>query len=270
MDNYNIKNKATILNIKSFEDLSSNFGNELPYPQKHLISRLNSLRGFINVFHYSWKIEGYFNTKKNVIFLNDIIARMMITFPAAKIEKVSIQEIKEESFLKLKDFQNLKSIKSRILNYEKTQKIQCEDQTFWALKLYFEQMIKNDNLSYQHFEDFALNNFIDKAKDRSTLKAKCRNIYNYYCEKDFKLFCEYKRKMNDQELIMTRSNNMKKVNELQARNNRTLVVNAITGLYQNEYRTKKGEWNISKLSKNLNLSRNTIYKYLEEFKQNLF
>lgn len=267
MNNYNIKNKCTILNIKSYEDLSGNFGNELPYPQKHLISKLASLRGFINVFNYSWKIEGYFNTKKNVIFLNDIIARMMITFPAAKIEKVSIQEIKEESFLKLKDFQNLKSIKSRILNYEKTQKIECEDQVFWCLKLYFEQMIKNDNLSYQHLEDFAFNNFIDKAKDRSTLKAKCRNIYNYYCEKDFKVFCEYKRKLSDEELQMTRSNNMKKVNELQARNNRTLVINAITGLYQNEYKTKKGEWNISKLSKNLNLSRNTVYKYLTEFQQ---
>lgn len=268
MDNYNIKNKATILNIKSFEDLSPNFGNELPYPQKHFISQLTSLRGFINVFQYSYIIDGYFNTKKNILFLNDIIARMMITFPSANIEKVSTIEIKKESnSLKLKDFQNLKSIQSRILNYEKIQKIECEDQVFWALKLYFEQMIKNDNLSYQHFEDFALNNFIDKAKDRSTLKAKCRNIYNYYSEKDFKLFCEYKRKLSDEGLKMTRSNNMKKVNELQVRNNRTLVINAITGLYQNEYKSKSGEWNISKLSKNLNLSRNTIYKYLEEFKQ---
>lgn len=271
MINYNINNKSTILNIKSYEDLSSDFGNLLPYPQKHYINHLTKLRGFINVYTYSWVLEGFFNTKKNVNFLNDIVARMMITFPNAKIEKVSQIEIKnnEEQLnsLKLKHFQNLKSIQSRIYNYEKVQKIQCEDQTFWALKLYFEQMIKNDNLSYQHLLDFAIHNFSDKSKDRSTLKAKCRNIYNYYAHRDFKIFCEYKRKLNDKELSMTRSKNMKKVNDLQSRENRTLVVNAITGLYQNEYKTKKGEWNISKLSKALNLSRNTIYKYLLEFQQ---
>ena len=253
-----------MLNIKSYEDLSSNFGNELPYPQKHLISKLTSLRGFINVFQYSYTIDGYFNTKKNVLFLNDIIARMMITFPSANIEKVSIIEItKEGNSLKLKDFQNLKSIKSRILNYEKTQKIQCEDQTFWALKLYFEQMIKNDNLSYQHFEDFAFNNFIDKAKDRSTLKAKCRNIYNYYCEKDFKLFCEYKRKYTDKELQMTRAANMKKLKDKQKEKSFKLISSLLTGLYSNEYKKPNGKWNITKIAEDTKLHRNTITNHLK-------
>ena len=272
MHNYNTKKLKTLLYIKSYDDLSSSFGNELPYPQKVDQVLMTALRKHRLKYIYMFAIDGTFQTNRGVFFLNDIIARMMITFPDSYIEKVDqkIRTIKDDKIpLRLKHFQNLKSIPcASKKHFEKAQRLDTQDQVFWALKLHFEQSIRHGNLSYDSLYDFALTNFIDRCKDRSTLKAKCRGIWNYYCERDFQIFCEYQRKYTDEELKMTRSKNMKKVNDLQSRENRTLVINAITGLYAEEYKSKKGEWNISKLSKSLNLARNTIYKYLMEFQQN--
>jgi len=61
---------------------------------------------------------------------------------------------------------------------------------------------------------------------------------------------------------MTRKAHITKINKAKAKQVETLIINATTGLLKDEYKKKNGEWNISKLANDLNLSRTTIYKYL--------
>lgn len=267
MHNYNTKKLKTLLYIKSYDDLSSSFGNELPYPQKVDQVLMTSLRKHRLKYIYMFAIDGTFQTNRGVFFLNDIIARMMITFPNSYIEKVDqkIRTIKDDKIpLKLKHFQNLKSIPCAAKkHFEKAQRLDTQDQVFWALKLHFEQSIRYGNLSYESLYDFALTNFIDRCKDRSTLKAKCRGIWNYYCERDFQIFCEYQRKYTDEELKMTRAANMKKLKDKQKEKSFKLISTLLTGLYSNEYKKPNGKWNITKLAEDTKLHRNTITNHLK-------
>lgn len=270
MNNYKQINFNTCLDMRFNEDVSSELGNMLPYPHKHYVNLQTSILGNKNVYTYCYVLDGTFNTRKGIEFINDIVARMMISFPNVEVVKYKYYIEDEEKHkhltpLKLKHFQNLKSIQSKIVNFEKAQSLNCEDQVFWALKLYFEHMIKNNNLSYEHFLDFAYNNFIDRAKDRSTLRAKCRNIYNYYCSKDFKVFCEYERKMTDEEYLMTRKENMKKQTKARALETKRKVLNLISGMFAAEYKKPNGAWNITKICKESGTSRNSVYKYLQEY-----
>ena len=107
-----------------------------------------------------------FDTLKGVQYLNDIIARFKITFETSQYLKHSIDN---ESFinpLKLKQFQGLKSraVQKIIQNsrYDGTR-----DFIFYCLKLHAEMIIKEKGIfSYDELLEFALINFIDKAKDK--------------------------------------------------------------------------------------------------------
>lgn len=261
-NNYKQINLNTWLYMKFKGDITEEFGNILPYPQKYFYINEDN-------FIYAWNISGAFLTQKGTEHLNEIIARMMISFPAANVVKVKHyhEECEKESTLKLKHFHNLKKIERKILNFEKAQQVECEDQVFWALKLYFEQMIKQNNLSYQHLEDFANNNFIDRVKDRSTLRAKCRSIYNYYCERDFQVFCEYQRKLTNEEYLMTRQQNMKKIAAVKKEDTKRKILNCISGMFKDEYKKPSGSWNITKIAADTNLHRNTIRNFLKEQEQ---
>ncbi len=61
---------------------------------------------------------------------------------------------------------------------------------------------------------------------------------------------------------MTRSERAKANSQKKANEAKRKVINATSGLMAEEYKTKTGKWNISKLSKELKMSRNTIKKYL--------
>lgn len=261
----------TKITIKSYEDLSHSFGNEVPYPSWHWITQ--SQYDLKTRYYYQFTIDGVFDTKKGVEFLNDIIARFMITFPSYGVEKQEVKRIpaKKEG-LKLKQFQGLKSVKSLPKQFFKTNLFTNKDNVFWALKINFEIQLERGNISYETFEDFAFANFEDKAKDRSTLRAKCRSIYNYYADRNFETRTrnKYKSRIEYREQTMaTRQQNMIKLNKDKAEKAKRVIVGLITDLTSFEYKKPNGEWNISKLAKDTKLTRPTIYKYLEEFKSNL-
>ena len=58
--------------------------------------------------------------------------------------------------------------------------------------------------SYDELEYFAISNFIEKAKDRSTLKAKCRNIFNWYFEREWKIGRVNKSTKTGEEIMASR------------------------------------------------------------------
>ena len=255
----------TKITIKSYEDLSTSFGNEIPFPQWHWITQ--SEWDLKTRYYYQYEVDGVFDTTKGVMFLNDIIARFMITFPSYGIEKQEVKRIPaRKEGLKLRQFQGLKSVKKLSTNFYKTNLFTNKDNVFWALKIALETQLEQGNISYETFEDFAFANFEDKAKDRSTLRAKCRSIYNYYADRNFETRTRIRK--NEEEVMATRQQNMAKINNKRKEDCRRVIVGLITGLTSFEYKKQNGEWNVSKIAKDTKLDRKTIYKYLAEYESN--
>lgn len=211
----------------------------------------------------AWCIEGFFGTKKGEHFLNDVIARFIISFADLSPQRLPYKPNYEKSIKTahiLNKAYSLKSFSTKLKSIKTKKKIpqraeQFEDLIFWAIKLMAEDLISEYGLiPYQQLEDFALNNFIHK-KDRSTLRAKCRSVFNYYEEKDFKITKKERSKMSREEHI-------KKVHKARAEETERKILNITSGMFADDLKKKNGKWNISKIARELNLSVNTVKKYL--------
>lgn len=170
----------------------------------------------------------------------------------------------------LKEFNVLNSLKVKAVNLARVETLFSRDAIFWHLKFYCEYLIKRDGVpTYSDLERLAYNEYPNKCK--STLRAKVRSIYNWYAERDFKCGRASKKYLNMkeyQELNMaTRQQQAKKMTQEKVKINRTKVISLVTGLLKEEYKKKNGEWNISQIAKDTKTSRNTVYKYLREIKE---
>lgn len=217
----------------------------------------------------AWAIDGYFGTQKATSYLNDIIARILITFKDLKPKRQHYKPkiCRSSHYLpkiyKLQELQNLKSIQNRSKTPSRADSF--EDHTFWAIKLFCEDLIRSQGIAtFNQLEDFAKENF--EHKDRSTLKAKCRSIFNYYETRDWKIQQAYKRKFKDgdQGLKMTRQERAKLNTKAREEKAKAKVINAITGLMNETYKKKNGSWNISKIAEDTNLDRRTVTKYIKD------
>ena len=51
-----------------------------------------------------------------------------------------------------------------------------------------------------------------------------------------------------------------------SKQSRKKVMNALTGMFANEFKTKSsGKWNITKIARELGMSKDTVRKYVREF-----
>lgn len=244
-------------------DISHLFGNEIPYPQSHYYSNEH------NRMVYCWYIDGFFGTKNNIKFLNDIIARFKITVDCQlhSFKSVPMENINP---IKLKAFQGLKSLARDKLK-EKYQRVEtrADDYVFWCLKLYAEDLIRQDGLIiWNTFENWAFENFIDLAKDKSTLKAKCRNVFNWYFERDWQIGRVNKSTKTKVEIMATRQEHAIKIAKKNSEDTKKKVLNCITGMFAHEYKKPNGSWHISKIAKDSGTTRPTVMKYLP--KETLF
>lgn len=214
----------------------------------------------------AWAIDGYFGTQKATEYLNDIIARVLITFkdlkPKRQLYKPSIESASHylPKIYKLKELQQLKSLKKRIHAPRRADSF--EDHVFWSIKLYCEDLIRDQGLpTFTQLEDFAYQNF--DHKDKSTLRAKCRSIFNWYEANNWKL--PYKRKTKTaKELKVTRQERALENTRAREAKAKAKVINAITGLMAETYKKKNGAWNISKIAEDNQLNRRTVSKYIKE------
>ena len=225
-------------------------------------------------YFIGWAIDGYFGTKKGQEYLNDTIARILLTLKPYNIERLPFKPNATDlqtariyaRVYKLQEIsKNLKSLQKK--NLIPTRADNFEDFTFWAIKLYAEDLIRDNGfIVYESLENWALTQFEHK-KERSTIKAKCRSVYNWYYERDFNIPKKHKPlKQYLEETMATRSENMKKVSKEKEETNRRKIVNLITGLYAEDYKKKNGAWNITKIAKDLNIHRNTVAKHLKNIK----
>ena len=219
-----------------------------------------------------WKINGYPGTQEAREYFNDIIARFIITFSEYKPERLDYPPKKHPNALidlkpsyELSQFQNLKSITSLPKEYKTTESIAVADQTFWAIKLYTEDLIRSFGegipVPYDSLEEFAMRNFYDK-KDRSTLRAKCRNIWNWYDKRNWTIPTKKK------ELEMTREERSRANAQLKKKRARATILGFIQdNSSADEYKKRDGTWNVTRLSKATKLSRPTIILHLKELQE---
>lgn len=260
--------------IKPFElafFLKNAVGNEfldydLPLPNYHY----KTTQGHLVIM---WLISGYFATKKGNEYLNDIIARFILTFAEHKPTRTKIFEkqtnsLQNDNKHELSEFQGLKSIKrASHLVKERANLLATKDQVFWALKFYAEDLIRNTSIcSYDDLWAFATTNF--EYKEKSTLKAKCRSIINWYADRDFQLGRATK-KYNDlneylEDTKMTRAENMARVNKRRAEDKEALIKGLTTGLFAQEFKKKNGNWNYKKIGLELKINQETVSKYLNK------
>lgn len=251
--------KNTWLHISFEDDISSELGNVIPYPHYHYMRN--------NKLVYCWLIDGFFDTLKGVQYLNDIIARFKITFETSQYLKHTVDTESTLCPLKLKQFQGLKSraVQKIIQNsrYDGTR-----DFIFYCLKLHAEMIIKEKGIfSYDELLEFALINFIDKAKDRSTLKAKCRKIFNWYLDRNFELTQTVYIKKERDLVMATRQEHAIRLGKNKEKENIAKIKNAITGLMADAmFKKKNGTWNGKSIAEYLNLDERTVSKYLKELK----
>ncbi len=242
-----IQDLDTLLILKGVGDLEGLFEYNLPTPNNY---KRNGDR-----YEIEYILDGVFWTQKG-----------------EGIQETQTKVIKAKHGKKLREFQNLESIKKA---WNNPNAYKFDDAVFWGIKLYVESYIKQSGegsiLPYNTLENYAISVFVDdgvKKRDKSTIRSKCRNIWNWYNKRGWTSGLNQKKYKNLQEYLkstkMTRKENMIKLNKQKADNTKRKVLSVITGMFANEYKKKNGEWNIAKISKDIGVSRNSVYKYLQQ------
>ena len=252
-------NKNTKLSITIRGNGSELFDYSLPQPH-------NYIRNSLDRYTIEYYLHGnFFCTNKAGAYLNDIIARFTLSMhvinATAKINKEAITH-KPLKLYANNQFNGLRSIKK--FKYKETVDVE-RDNVFWAIKLYTEDLIKESSgmIAYSLLESFAFTHFVDRAKDKSTLKAKCRSIWNWYDTRGWTI--PTRRKLTEEELVATRSENARKVARQKTEQNYKKVINLITGLFNEPYKKKNGKWHIGKIASAVNMTEKTVSKYIKEF-----
>lgn len=221
----------------------------LPYPNRIFHANRDTV-------YITWLIEGYFHTKTNREYLNDIISRLLISFREYNPSRIVFKQRNLQNNIEhsLKEFAGLDSI--RKIKFIPQRASSFEDHTFWAIKLYAEDCIRrNGFLIKEDLTDWAIEQF--EEKELSTIRAKARSIYDWYEERNFQLSKntkytkeEYREIRRDRfyNIAKSRALNTKRKIEAQVKRYFKMILLNIQ--------------NISKLSKILKVSRNTVYKYL--------
>lgn len=207
----------------------------------------------------AWQVEGYFSTQKGIEYLNDTIAKISIALQESKPKRLPWKPDTKAAdhyyakIYKLKAFNDLPGVRKRTKAPNRADSF--DDYAFWAIKLWTEDQIREQGegspIVYAALEDWALSQFIDK--ERSTIRAKCRSVWKWYEERNW---------TTGRKFEMTRSERAKANSQKKADEAKRKVINATSGLMAEEYKTKTGKWNISKLAKELKMSRDTVRKYL--------
>jgi hypothetical protein len=231
---------------------------KLPFP--------NVLKHINKGYFIGWQINGYPGTQEAREYFNDIIARFLITFKDYYPEKLDFKpkldkytHIDFKNSYELQQFQNLKSIPIKKHVQKRAENVNTIDQTFWAIKYYTEELIREMGfVPYEMLEEFAYRHFYHKEK--STLRAKCRSIWNWYDKRDWSI-------PQIRSFEMTRSERAKKNAELKYKRARATILGFIQeNLFSDEYK-RGGKWNLTKLSKEIGIHRDTIRKHLKEMQE---
>lgn len=242
-------------------------------PTPNYFYRFDTLVGkSVDSYCIAYLLDGHFGTQSGYEYLNDIIARFSLTLPIKeRLKHPPKEEDKQHDYIyKLKAFQNLKSLTRKYVP-KLNGSMAGDDNTFWELKLWIEHRIR-DNGGESSFVEFTL--LLDHAlefyewKDNSTAKAKCRNIWNWYNDREWTYHILKKSSKTEEEILMTRQERARSNAKAKAERARKAVINAITGLYADEYKKKSGAWHIKRIAEAINLDPRVVSKYIKQYEAN--
>jgi len=243
-------------------------------PTPNYFYRNNSINGLSKCYCIAYLLDGFFKTKNNQAFLNDIIARFILTLPVSGRLMHSPRDKHKQidTIYHLKDFQALKSITKAYVP-KLNNPMKGEDSTFWELKLFIEYQIKKNGgegsfVDYTTVYDHAMNFY--NFKDFSTGRAKVRNIWNWYESRDWQYhILKNNSNKTKKEIFMTRQERARANAVKREQESKQKVLNAVTGMFADqEYKKKSGSWNITKIAKDLHMARDTVSKHLKIWESN--
>lgn len=222
----------------------------------------------------AYALDGYFGTNSNTAYLNDIIARFLITLRECKPTRVTLPQRPTASLsssltstylpkiYKLRELQALKSLANKKLPRSSADKF--EDFTFWAIKFHCEDLIKSQGIpAADQLIDFAYTNF--EGKEHSTLKAKCRSVWNYYEQRNWNIPIPYTKKPKD-EVMATRLEHIEQVNKNRIIKNQNKIKAVLDDIFlQEDIKFKNGKYKATAIAKITKIDKRTVSKYLKEF-----
>jgi len=242
-------------------------------PTPNYFYRFDTLTGkSLDSYCIAYLIHGHFGTQKGFEFLNDVIARFLLTLPVKErlMFPPAEEHLQHDTAYKLKDFQNLKSLTKKYVP-KLNATMSGDDNTFWELKLWIEHRIRDNGgegnyVEYTTLLAHAMHFY--EWKDNSTAKAKCRNIWAWYEHRTWTYHILKKSSKTEEEILMTRQERARSNAQAKAEKARKSVINAVTGLYADEYKKVNGKWHIKKIGEAINLDPRVVSKYLKQWEAN--
>jgi len=236
----------------------------------------------------SWLLEGYFLTKKNQKFLDDIIKKIIETlekFGTLRVEWigwVNIAKLNDSDIIHLNAY-NLRDDIAPYLEYKQnktdyralellasaTEYKESDDAFFDWLRFKVYDFVKENGknaLTLDYCRELAIIGYeiMGHKKGISTPLAKAKSIYNWVMEnynpkgKNW----NYVRKFSDEEYEMTRREHIIKINKQKAKKTKEKVYYAIKQLKE------KGEKiSIRKVMQEAQVSKSSVEKYLKQARE---
>jgi len=243
----------------------------------------------------AWLIEGYFLTEHNQEFLKDVIKRKIETLlkaGALRIEWVgwiNIAKLNDNDIIHLNAY-NLKddiapyleSIKKDKRGYKvlellatHTEYKESDDAFFDWLRFKVYDFVKENGknaLTLDYCKELAIIGYeiMGHKKGISTPLAKAKAIYNWVVEnylKGVRNVCNWnyvRKTKDDEELEMTRRERALSNAKTQYEKAHKKIMSLLIDKLADKYKKKNGKWHISKIAKDLEMSRDTIRKHLKD------
>jgi len=258
-------------------------------------SMITKLKNGYNLIGYA--INGFMGTEKNKRYARDVILKIKKALEAEGAEDVKIYpffpdqrtilnkntiinpyiyDLDELNIpVKKKFYSKRADLITKLGQYCNTVK-ETEDYLFDAIRFTIYDFVKfnsKDALTLDYVNLIAIEKYrqLGSKKGESTARAKAKAIYRWVIKNynpgsgSGKWNWNYVRKTkNNKELKMVRAENAKKQAEKKYKNMHAKIVNLVTGLMSYEYKKKDGTIKISKVARDLGISRTTVYKHLKD------
>ena len=294
--NYRLLSKKTIL-LKVYKD-KRDFGDwiDADLPQPTLIAEA------YDGYFIGWAINGKIKTKEQKNFYKDLSLRLKKTLlkrtDLNRVENSSIWALQYawkngERFITKQSYEmkKLASFCESLSSKEEKEKKLADTITKEELHIYagtyqnsedalfdfirfkvydYKRIAMNEKkrVSLEELNNYAkaiaeLGYDVIGGKGISTAIAKAKNI----AEWTYKNYGNGKRKRktkDDKELEMTRIERSKANAKLKYDRVHKKIISLVTSMFANEYKKKDGSWNISKIAKEANVTRASVYKHLKD------
>ena len=245
-------------------------------PTPNYFYRYTNANGIVEgVYSLGYVIDGVFNTKPSMAYLEDMIRRFIVSLPIKeRLMYRPADDTQQHGIIyKLKDLQALQSLTNgngRIVPKLHQLSARHNSGRFWETKLWIEFEIKRNGgegsmVSFDTLLDVVWHAW--QWKDYSTCRAFARNIWRWYEGREWQYHILNYRKSNktEEEISMSRQEHMKKVHAARNAKAKAKIRSVLEDMFVQDQITKKnGALKIGAIAKLVEMSEKTTSKHLKE------